>query len=78
MDIGEERIWAKPEEDVDRTNSMGKASSVHFIHFPMNLVQANAFKYSKTKVVIGNAHQNYGHMAILPDYIKEELSGDLE
>ena len=78
MEIGEERIWAKPEEDVDRTNSTGKASSVHFIHFPMNLVQVNAFKCSDAKVVIGIVHPNYGHMAVLPEYTKRELSNDLE
>ena len=78
MDIGEERIWATPEEDVDRTNSMGKASSVHFIHFPMNLVQVNTFKRSDTRVAIGIDHLNYGHMAVLPDYIKTELLNDLE
>ena len=78
MEIGKETIYAKPEDDVDRTSSAGKTSSVHFIHFLMNPIQVNAFKRSDTRVVIGIDHPNYGHMAVLPDYIKRELSDDLE
>ena len=78
MEIGKETIHAKPEDDVDRTTSAGKASSVHFIHFLMNPTQVKTFKRSETRVVIGIDHLNYGHMAVLPDYIKRELSNDLE
>ena len=78
MQIGEEIIHAKPEEDIDRTSSDGKASSVHFIHFSMNPAQVSAFKDSETNVAVGIAHPNYGHLAVLPDYIKRELSDDLE
>ena len=78
MEIGKETIYAKPEGDVDRTTSAGKTSSVHFIHFLMNPTQVNTFKRSDTRVVIGIDHPNYGHLAVLPDYIKKELSDDLE
>lgn len=78
MEIGKETIYARPEDDVDRTNSAGKTSSVHFIHFLMNPIQVDAFKRSDTRAVIGIDHPNYGHMAVLPDYIKRELSNDLE
>ena len=44
MEIGKEIIYAKPEDDVDRTSSAGKTSSVHFIHFLMNPAQVSAFK----------------------------------
>ena len=36
MKIDGEKIKAIPEEDVDRTSSEGKASSVQFIHFKFN------------------------------------------
>ena len=78
MEIGKETIHAKPEDDVDRTTSAGKASSVHFIHFLMNPTQVKTFKRSDTRIVIGIDHPNYGHLAVLPDYIKRELSDDLE
>ena len=44
LEVENETIQAIAEEDVDRTNSAGKASSVHFIHFPMNSRQINLFK----------------------------------
>jgi hypothetical protein len=38
MNIGDEMIKAIPEEDVDRTSTEGKASSVQFIHFHFTLM----------------------------------------
>ena len=42
--IDGEIIKAIPEEDVDRTSSEGKASSVQFIHFKLNDKQIQKFK----------------------------------
>ena len=73
MKFSDEKIYAKAEEDVDRTNSVGKASSVHFVHFNMNLKQAELFKDPNTRVIIAIEHPNYGHMAVMPNFIKNEL-----
>ena len=35
--IGEDRVAARPEGDIERTREDGKASSVHFVHFPLEL-----------------------------------------
>ena len=77
LEVESETIQAIAEEDVDRTNSVGKASSVHFIHFPMNSSQMNLFKNPSSKVVIVVGHPKYQHMAVIPSHIKEELSKDL-
>ena len=33
IQIGEHKVMSRPEQDTDRTNEDGKASSVHFLHF---------------------------------------------
>ena len=76
MEFSNEKIYAKAEEDVDRTNSEGKASSVHFIHFYFNLKQIELFKALNNKVIIGIEHPNYGHMTVMPNNIRKELSKD--
>ena len=42
LTIGDERTAGRPEEDVERTREDGKASSVHFIRFPLTNAQAAA------------------------------------
>ena len=42
--VGDEKIYAIPEMDVDRTSDDGKASSVQFIHFNFLDTQITKFK----------------------------------
>ena len=53
MKIDNEVIKALPEEDVDRTSTEGKASSVQFIHFEINKEQVVKFKSLKANVELG-------------------------
>ena len=76
MELGNETIHATAEMDLDRTSAAGKASSVHFIHFTLCSGQIDAFKGLDCQVTVGIGHENYGHMAILPKNLKEELSKD--
>ena len=76
--VGGETIRGLPEEDVDRTNAEGKASSVQFIHFPVTPAQAAALKRPGAEVVIGFGHENYGHMVTLPDAVRAALASDLD
>jgi hypothetical protein len=59
--IGDEKIVALPEVDVDRTSEEGKASSVQFIHFNFSKFQIEKFKKKDTKVLIGIDHNLYNH-----------------
>jgi len=45
--LGDETITALPEEDVDRTNADGKASSVQFLHFPLTDEKIKKFRDPK-------------------------------
>tara|TARA_B110000438_G_scaffold208504_1_gene200309 strand:- start:723 stop:1316 length:594 start_codon:yes stop_codon:yes gene_type:complete len=60
--IGNDKIQAKPEIDVDRTTEDGKASSVQFIHFHFSDEQINKFKDINIEIKIGIDHVLYNHI----------------
>lgn len=78
IEIGGERIVARPETDQDRTRADGKASSVQFVHFDFTPVQIEAFRSPEAKVTLGFSHQNYGHLAVLSAAVRTELAGDFD
>jgi hypothetical protein len=61
MKIDGDLIKAVPEEDVDRTSSEGKASSVQFIHFKFNDEQIKRFRSDSSNIEIGIDHNEYSH-----------------
>lgn len=73
-----ETVKGVPEADVDRTNAEGKASSVHFVHFPFTPAQIGKFSAPGTEVLLGISHPNYGHMSILPDATRAALANDFD
>src|SRR3546814_6699981 len=77
LEVEGERIVGKPEADVDRTTADGKASSVQFIHFLFTDAQVAKFKQPGTRVVLGFAHPEYGHMTILPDDVSSAPAQDI-
>ena len=76
MKVDEEIVKAIPEEDVDRTSSEGKASSVQFIHFKFNDSQIKKIKSNSSKVELGINHNEYSHTTILNDLTVKSLSAD--
>ena len=75
MKVEGKKIRALPEEDVDRTSSEGKASSVQFIHFKFNDEQIEKFKKS-SEIEIGIDHIEYSHTTRLTDITIKSLSTD--
>jgi len=73
-----ETVRARPEDDVERSTAEGRASSVHFLHFPFDDAQAAKFRVPGTRVVLGVGHQNYAHMAVLPEAVRLALCEDLD
>ena len=76
MKIDGDLIKAIPEEDVDRTTSNGKASSVQFVHFKFNDGQIEKFKTFSNKIELGIDHKEYSHTTKLTDITLESLSAD--
>ena len=61
INVDGDTIMASPEEDVDRTSSNGKASSVQFIHFKFTDEQIQKFKLDGANVELGINHREYFH-----------------
>ena len=76
MRIDNENIKAIPEQDVDRTSTEGKASSVQFVHFKFNEDQIAKFKSSNVNIEIGINHKEYSHSTILTDENIKSLLAD--
>ena len=74
--INGEIIKAISEEDVDRTSSEGKASSVQFIHFKFTDEQIQKFKSNSSKVEIGIDHDEYTHTTKISSATLNSLSAD--
>src|ERR1700710_123010 len=76
LDIGKDRIKGTPTDYEDRTNADGKTSSVHWLRFKFTPAQVAAFRAGTEPVVIGMAHRNYGHMAVMPAATRQALAQD--
>lgn len=76
IEIDGKRVATRPEVDVDRTTTEGKASSIHFVHFDFSPEQIMAFRQPSARVVIGVDHADYGHMAVMPEAMRQELGRD--
>ena len=72
--IGSHQIYAESEKDIDRTTREGKASAVHFLHFKFNDELVEAFKNKNNMIQIGIDHEEYGHLSIISDKVREELA----
>ena len=69
-------VTATPEADTERTTADGKTSAVHFLHFAFTQDQIAKFRTAGTQVILGIAHHNYGHMAVMPEPMRAALAAD--
>lgn len=72
-----EKIAGIPDPTRENTSPEGKASSVQFVRFPFTAAQKQKFRAAGTQVVIGIEHPHYGHMAVLPETVRQALASDL-
>jgi hypothetical protein len=78
IEIEGQRIMSRAEEDADRTSAAGKASSVQFVHFDFTDAQAAAFKQPGARIMLGIAHENYGHIAVMSETTRQALAADFD
>ena len=78
IQIGEQKIISRPEQDTDRTTKEGKASSVHFLHFDFTEELIKEFVKGESVVLLGFSHKNYKHFSELSLEVKSELKKDFD
>ena len=76
IEVGGERIPGEPEEDQDRTTAEGKASSVQFVRFRFSPAQIARFRTPGAQVIVGFTHPEYGHLAVMPEAVRDALAKD--
>ena len=76
--VGNEKIMAVPEKDLDRTSDEGKASSVQFVHFNFSKQQIKNFCDTKNEVIIGIDHKSYNHMSKISEESRNALAEDFK
>jgi Protein of unknown function (DUF3501) len=76
--IAGDRVRGLADPTRENTNPEGKASSVQFVKFPLSPAQKEKFSAPGTPVVVGIDHENYGHMAVMAEAVRQTLVRDLE
>ena len=76
ISVGDEHIRGVPEGDVERTREDGKASSVHFLHFPFTDAQVAKWRSGEGQAMFRIEHPNYGHIALINEAMRRELTND--
>lgn len=76
IELDGERIPARAEDDVERTQADGKTSSVHFLHFHFTPAQAARFRQPGGRAVMVVDHPHYAHMAVIPEAARQTLAAD--
>ena len=77
LQLGGESSAAVPEQDVERTTEAGRASSVHFLHFPLAPAQMQALRDGSGEAAVVIAHPHYNYKAILSAEQRQALAADL-
>ena len=78
LEVGEEKIKADAETDVDRTSAQGKASSVQFLHFKLSGHQLHSIRQKETSITLSIEHPEYGHSAKIQGKTREALLKDFD
>lgn len=75
LQIGNARVKARPEGDVERTRpSDNKASAVHFFHFDLSPEQIADWRSGHEQAMVVIDHPHYGHAALISPETREFLA----
>ncbi len=76
LQVGDTKVMGVPEGDIERTREDGKTSAVHFLRFPLIAEHIAVFRDPATAILVGCAHERYGHLAALSPASRAELARD--
>ena len=75
IQIGTQRVKARPEGDVERTRaSDNKTSAVHFLHFDLTDDHVAQWRSGDTQIMLLIDHPRYGHAALITGDVREFLA----
>jgi len=75
LQIGGQKIKARPEGDVERTReSDNKASAVHFFHFDLTDDHIALWRSGDQQIMLMIDHPNYGHAALILNEARDFLA----
>jgi hypothetical protein len=77
LSIAGHAVRGLPDLTRENTSEDGKASSVQFVRFPLTVEDKKLFAQGGGPVMIGFDHSHYGHLALIPDNIRQTLAQDL-
>jgi hypothetical protein len=77
LHIGDERVNATPEGDIDRTDENGKTSAVHFLRFCLNPNQIKLFHHPNQSVILETTHNAYSHKTTFSEDQRKAIVSDL-
>jgi hypothetical protein len=77
LTVAGERLAGIADPTRENTSPEGKASAVQFLRFPFTPSQRAVFRRPGTRALVGIDHENYGHMAVMPDATRAALAEDL-
>ncbi len=78
LTFGGETVVGLPDPDRENSTPDGKASAVQFLHFPFTAEQKKKFAAAGAQVLVAIDHPNYGHIAVMPDPVREALAKDFD
>ena len=73
---GKNPVQGIPEDDIDRSNTFGKASAIQFLHFKFSNEQITKFKDINVQVTLSISHEKYSHVVILSTEARLALATD--
>jgi Protein of unknown function (DUF3501) len=76
VSVAGRRVMGEPDPTRENTSPEGKASAVQFVRFRFSPEEIAKFRDPATQVLVGIDHPRYGHIAVMPDAVKQALAED--
>ena len=76
ISVDDNVIRAEPEDDVDRTSTDGKASSVQFLRFTFSNEDVRLFCDPSVRALLAIEHDQYSHMTLISGHTRSALQSD--
>ncbi|ATQ44268.1 DUF3501 family protein [Caulobacter mirabilis] len=77
LQVGGDRVRARPRDEIDGPPREREEAAVHFLRFRLSDAQKAVFRDPATVIAVGCDHEAYAHVAMLSPAARAELAHDL-